>query len=170
MSDHAISNAKGWIDGIVKTIAALKELEENDGEIECGQCEGTGTIKGGLGGDGEDEECPVCDGSGMIEAPEGEDADSIRERIQEGPLAITVRNGWHHPGGEADSEPEEYAILLSTGGPALRIYGALGEWNEPDDYPHLQWQDWGTPWTDYPLDSDQIDALAEYARQFWFGE
>lgn len=30
----------------------------------CGQCQGTGTIEGGLGGDGKTEECPVCDGSG----------------------------------------------------------------------------------------------------------
>jgi len=33
-------------------------------EQDCGQCEGTGTIEGGPGGDGEDEECPVCDGKG----------------------------------------------------------------------------------------------------------
>jgi len=38
-------------------------------EIECGQCEGTGTIEGGLGGDGDDEECPVCDGTGRIANP-----------------------------------------------------------------------------------------------------
>lgn len=34
---------------------------------QCGQCEGTGTITGGLGGDGPDEACPVCDNSGEIE-------------------------------------------------------------------------------------------------------
>ena len=34
--------------------------------FDCGQCEGSGTIEGGLGGDGDDEECPVCDGMGMI--------------------------------------------------------------------------------------------------------
>lgn len=34
--------------------------------FDCGQCEGTGTIEGGLGGDGADEECPVCDGNGTI--------------------------------------------------------------------------------------------------------
>jgi DnaJ-class molecular chaperone len=33
---------------------------------DCGQCEGTGTIEGGLSGDGEDEECPVCDGTGVL--------------------------------------------------------------------------------------------------------
>lgn len=39
-------------------------------EIECGQCNGTGIIMGGLSGDGDDEECPVCDGSGMIANPD----------------------------------------------------------------------------------------------------
>jgi len=33
---------------------------------DCGQCLGTGTIEGGLSGDGPDEECPVCDGSGIL--------------------------------------------------------------------------------------------------------
>lgn len=32
----------------------------------CGQCEGSGVIRGGLGGDGQDEPCPVCDGSGRL--------------------------------------------------------------------------------------------------------
>jgi hypothetical protein len=45
----------------------IKEDEEEDEyHGECGQCEGTGTIEGGLGGDGDDEECPVCDGSGEL--------------------------------------------------------------------------------------------------------
>lgn len=30
----------------------------------CGQCKGTGTIDGGLSGDGPSEECPVCEGKG----------------------------------------------------------------------------------------------------------
>lgn len=34
--------------------------------MDCGQCEATGTIVGGLSGDGPDEECPVCDGSGVL--------------------------------------------------------------------------------------------------------
>lgn len=42
--------------------AYLLETAKDD----CGQCEGTGTIEGGLSGDGHDEECPVCDGTGRL--------------------------------------------------------------------------------------------------------
>lgn len=53
--------------------AALAKLAEQIAEAaydyatyggDCGQCEGTGTIEGGLGGDQPDEQCPVCDGRG----------------------------------------------------------------------------------------------------------
>lgn len=167
MSDHAIQNAKGWLETIVEDIAKLKAAREAE-SIECGQCEGTGTITGGLGGDGEDEECPVCDGTGEIEYA-GEDEDTIRQRIDEGPLSVQIRDGWRSPGSEG--EPEEYEILLSTGGPALRLFGQLGAYCEPHGAPLLQWQDWGTPWTTYhDTTTEEDEALEEYARCFYFGE
>ena len=46
-------------------LAAL-ERSTGEGPADCGQCEGTGTIEGGLSGDGPDEECPICDGSGIL--------------------------------------------------------------------------------------------------------
>ena len=167
MSDHAKDNARAWLNEIVKNTETLKALEE-PGADECGQCEGTGEIEGGLGGDGEDEECPVCDGSGERPIPEDETADAIRERMQEEPLSIQIRDGWRNPGEKG--EPDEYTILLSTGGPALRIWGELTEHCEPDSDPRLQWQDWGTPWTDFRLTSEERDALASYARLFYYGE
>lgn len=44
------------------TPAVLDNLEEESEEIDCGQCEGTGTTDAM----GFAEECPVCDGSGHI--------------------------------------------------------------------------------------------------------
>lgn len=49
-----------------KSVDLAEDFEPEDEDNECGQCEGTGTIEGGLGGDGDDEECPVCDGSGEL--------------------------------------------------------------------------------------------------------
>lgn len=94
-----------------------------------------------------------------------EDREDAEERIQEDPLSIEVRSGWYSPGGEA--EPEEYSILLSTGGPATRIVGDLGDHNEPRSAT-LQVQDWFIPWTDYR--GGDRDTLLAYARAFYFGD
>lgn len=59
---------------------------------------------------------------------------------------------------------KHYIILLCWGGPACRITGILDEHNEPETAT-LQYQDWGTYWTDYDCDEE---TLLKYARQFYF--
>src|SRR5690606_15934671 len=96
-----------------------------------------------------------------------EDAeDAAREEIEGLPLEVTVRSGWRRPG-EA-MEPEEYQILLCTGGPAVRIVGDLDRWGEPANAV-LEYADWGTPWTAYPADLGEARALLDFARQFYYG-
>ena len=92
-------------------------------------------------------------------------ADAIRERVQEDPLEVQVREDWH-PIGE-DAEMAEYCILISTGGPALRMIGRLEDY-EPVSA-RLQHQDWGTNWTEY-ISPGSSDALIWYAIQFCWGE
>jgi hypothetical protein len=73
--------------------------------------------------------------------------EAAERTIHESVLSVVVRDEWHQPGIESEG-PDEYEILLTTGGPALRIWGKLRDGN-----PHtaeLQMQDWGTPWTRYP--------------------
>ena len=43
--------------------------------------------------------------------------------------------------------PEEFEILLCTGGPACRIVGDLDESCQPSSA-RIEHQDWGTPWTE----------------------
>jgi len=95
---------------------------------------------------------------------EGMDAE---EAIAEDPLEVAIRAGWHSPGDDEDTALE-YKILLCTGGPAVRIIGDLDQWKEPDTA-KLEYQDWGTPWTELYTDSDEDEALLTYARQFYFG-
>jgi hypothetical protein len=91
--------------------------------------------------------------------------EDAEQRIQEDPLSVEVRSGWV-PVGEI-GEAEEFCILLGTGGPAVRIRGELGEYNEPRRA-WLETQDWGTPWTQYFGASQE--TLLTYCRQFYFGE
>lgn len=98
------------------------------------------------------------------------DSEEARQSIQEGPLSVEVRGGWHTPGSQDDSGAYEYVILLGTGGPAVRIYGAIGQHNEPDNA-ELQYQDWFTPWEPLFIENaDDRDALLTYAQQFYFSD
>lgn len=98
----------------------------------------------------------------------GEGYDEARDCITESVLSVQVRSGWCNPGalGVEENTPEEYEILLSTGGPALRIWGHLDQYCQPTSA-ELQMQDWGTPWGRYPAPEATLLAFAQF---FWFGE
>jgi hypothetical protein len=97
------------------------------------------------------------------------DYDGLCERAQEDALAVSVRGPWHTPG-EYDNKPSEYLVLLSCGGPACRITGDLNQYGQPDSA-RVEWQDWGTPWTEYrDTTTEQDDAVVAFVRLFYFGE
>ena len=87
-------------------------------------------------------------------------------RIEEDALEVAIRTDWHIPGETGDEA--EYKVLLCTGGPAVRIVGELDEHRDPTNAT-LEHQDWGTPWTPYPLTSDEEDTVLKYCRVFYFG-
>lgn len=96
-----------------------------------------------------------------------EDAETA---IHEAPLSVLVRTGWFRPGALSDAEIDEYEILLTTGGPALRLIGKLDGYGQPDDWPRLEYQDWGTPWTEYLPARKHREALQKFASVFWYGD
>ena len=93
------------------------------------------------------------------------DSEAAIERIYEAPLSVEVRSGWYPPGDDAPA-PEEFCILLSTGGPALRIRGDLDERGQPTRA-WLEYQDWGTPWTQFY--KVEQSTLLTFASQMYFG-
>ena len=96
-----------------------------------------------------------------------DEQEAAQTAIREDALCIEVRSGWRIPG-DPDHDTE-YLILLCTGGPACRITGDLSGHHEPESA-RLEYQDWGTPWTEYGISVEDESVLVEYARQFWFGE
>lgn len=97
------------------------------------------------------------------------DRDEARQRIQEDPLSVQIRSGWYDPGSK-DRQPEEFCILLCTGGPAVRIVGELSQHCEPDAA-RIEFQDWGTPWEEFYISEEtERMALLQYCQQFYFGE
>lgn len=133
----AIRNAQAWNDTIYQALTALDRLQR-DGETP-----------------------QTVDGETF------DDADALRERIYEMPLSVDVRMGWHTPGASHTLRPCEYQILLTTGGPALRIVGDLTIGGEPDTA-RLEYQDWGTPWTAYTLAQAEEARALDFASMFFY--
>jgi hypothetical protein len=116
----------------------------------------------------------TCDECGAILTEDGEpteelDVDDARETIQQAPLSVQVRGDWYTPG-EEPGGPNEFEILLSTGGPALRIVGYLDVHGNPREA-RLEWQDWGTPWTYHAGHNPEDRAtLIGFSSEFYFGD
>ena len=94
-----------------------------------------------------------------------ESQDQLRESVLNSALSIQFRSGWETF--KEDFEPTEFKILLSWGGPALRVIGELDDYGPVN--PKLQYQDWGTPWTDFEITEDQQKALNWFCNCFYFG-
>lgn len=99
-------------------------------------------------------------------AGECESEDDARERIQEDPLSLEFRSDW--VSSKDEMTPAEFCLLLTTGGPAVRIIGEIedGEASRA----RLEVQDWGTPWTHHLLTGDDMATLMAYVGVFYFGE
>ena len=163
--NHAIENARGWLASIREMVAALSpeecpacgrwhadpvEASDEDDTTEGGSLPRSKACDDEAAGDTEDEA-----------------RETAEERIRESALSVQVRGGWRDPGAESDG-PEEAEILLTTGGPALRLMVELDEHAQPHRC-YLQWQDWGTPWTDH-VELGVRDDLMAFAARFYFGD
>ena len=169
---HAIENAQAWLENIVSMVKRLEHVND------C-NCDEDVTFSA----------CVDAMAEGMS-FDDYHDSDAALEAIQESPLSVEVRSGWvsltdwgYLKRDASSIEAAEYKILLTTGGPALRIIGELDQYGEPETA-RLEYQDWGTPWTEYvPLtdkatptlhsetyrDVAALDALLAYARSFYYG-
>ena len=179
--DHGQQNASGWASSIAELVAALEcdynRLEELRDERDSAlydmknaeSGEERTVMRAKLVAWDEDNGAELAEltAAATLEGDLQADADSVQERIQEAPLSVQVRSGWHDPGEQ--SEPEEFEILLSTGGPALHIRGELDQYKQPRRA-WLEHQDWGTPWTEYHGEECSSDSLLAFCQQFYFGE
>ncbi len=157
--ERAKDQARAQLESIVEMVKRLEHVRSCDGE----GCELTDAeVFAGIN---------IYYKDGMIASEEDRgqyhNEDEARQSIEEDPVGIQVRSGWHTPGEE--EAPAEYEILLCTGGPAVRITGELSQHQEPETA-QIEYQDWFTPWARYGDTSDEEDeALLTYAQQFYFG-
>lgn len=94
--------------------------------------------------------------------------ETAREEIENDALEITVRPGWENVGSK-EWNLAEYRILITTGGPAVRIVGELGEDSHEPETARIEGQDWYTPWVALRTNEADTAILLDYARVFYFG-
>jgi len=146
--DRAMEQARAQLDSIIEMVEHL----EHSQECTCG---------------GDREECELTLDLPAEDWKSYHDEDEALEAIHQDPLSVLVRSdSWYSPG-EAPPEPDEYEILLCTGGPAVRIIGDLDCNNQPKNA-RMEFQDWGTSWEYYGTTSDEDKALLAYAQVFCF--
>lgn len=166
--DHAYRQASAQMESIKAMVAALEcdyerleelrdakaALEEGE-ELTADEAEELAELETAALA-GESQACYAC-----------KDQDEARDRITEDPLSIELYGTW-----TLGDKPEAdgFIILLCTGGPAVRIKGELGEHKRAAARVWLEYQDWGTPWTEYHGENMDYDALLTYCQQFYFGE
>ena len=170
-AERLAGRATAQLDSIVAMIQRLEHARECKDDSQCGIS--AQTIIEGIGGFPYEGVEATQD-----ELEDYHDQDAATSAIHQSPLSVLVRSGWYSMGGEemGTKEPVEYEILLMTGGPAVRIRGDLDNHGGPSSA-HLEYQDWGTPWTEY-LDrvvefkrlTTVRDILLTYAQQFYFGD
>ena len=112
------------------------------------------------------EICSYIEQSNPTTTEQEKKLEETKESILNSALSVEFRSGWYS---SLDDElvPEEFKILLSWGGPSLRIIGEIEENFAVN--PKLQYQDWGTLWTDLEITEDQQDALNWFCNCFYFG-
>lgn len=94
-----------------------------------------------------------------------ESQDEAQQQVQEDPLCIDVREPWHSIGEEGVT-PDQFRIVLCTGGPHVEIQGDLDDHMQPDRV-RIIYKDWGSNGELFDFDRD---AVLRYCQQFYFGE
>ena len=150
-TNHALQNAQSSVESIKGRILAMDE----------GSWERRDELKGDEGTLDADDMAELAELNAQLS--EYDDADDARTQAEQSALSIELTGTWA-PGTEPKADG--FIILLTTGGPALRIVGELNEHNEPDRA-WMEYQDWGTPWTRYHQ-ADEDDLLT-FVSTFYFG-
>lgn len=176
MSDHtenASKQADAQLASIVEMVSALScdydRLDELRGEKAAHDSDESETICWAEAYPEDAEELLE------LEAAAGDCADyeDAERRIHEDALSVEVRSDWTTladacADGMMAVGANEFRILLCTGGPAVQIRGTLDD-GEPERA-WLEYQDWGTPWTERVNQPGDQLALLTYARAFYFGQ
>lgn len=170
--NHAEKQARAQAESIATMVAALEcnyarldELRDTRAEWVYEYCAATGAETTAAQKTWVAEFTEDATEMADLETAAGEctSEEEARSRIKEDPLSVEIRSGWANS--RAEFEPEEFRIVLCTGGPHVEILGDLDR-GEPSR-PRILYCDWGASGELFDFDRE---AVLTYCRVFYFGE
>lgn len=159
--NHAKEQARAQFESIAAMVAALKcdyarldELRDMRAEWVYEYCAATGAETTAAQKTWAAEFTEDATELEELEAAAGDCADeyTARRRIVEDPLSVEIRSGWANS--YAEFEPEEFRIVLCTGGPHVEIVGDLDR-GEPSR-PRILYRAWGESGELFDFDRDAV--------------
>lgn len=172
MKNHALDTAKGTVQTIVEMVTALEtdyvrlqELRDERDDLHL-------QMHDDVPGSGEafrEWEANYNEEWGDLELDAGdcESREDALTLIHESVISVKVRSGWSYAGCMSNV-PQEFRIVLTTGGPHIELRGDLDETQCPTSV-KLLYRDWGTPLTELSVAEDDIYHLLTFASVFYFG-
>jgi len=137
LKTDAARNARAWLDTLARHYAAYRQLE------------------------GGDAEAVTVDGDEYTESF------ALLDRMQELPLSVEVRSGWHSPG--AAGEPLEFRIVLTCGGPGCEVIGEIDGHGEAAA-PRIYASEMGAGHFEVTPAGEECEALEWFCSLFSPGE
>lgn len=156
MSDNAESQARAQVESIVSMVAALNCDYARLQELRDMKTDPDRYIMDA------DESEELAE---LESVADYESEDEAREAILQDALSVEVRSGWTNVDALAEIGPEEFRIVLCTGGPHVEIVGELDRGTPTRA--RVLYRDWGTSGELFDFDRD---AVLTYCQQFYFGE
>ena len=163
-SSHAEENARAWAASIVAMVTRYEHSTRcTEARPDCTAL--PGDVRDALDLDRDRD-------ATAEEWQDYHDEDDAEQRISESVVDVQYRGDWHTHGKNLDRDRDvEFSILLTTGGPALRIRGELDTNGYRQGEPRRAWlehQDWGTPWTPLAEGRPPEGTLLAFASHFLY--
>jgi hypothetical protein len=96
------------------------------------------------------------------------DNDELQDELRALALSQEVRSDWRCFVATEECDPDEWRLVLCTGGPHVEVRGEFNNYGDPETA-SLWAADWGQSLAEVPIPQSSADLLLWFAQTFYWG-
>jgi hypothetical protein len=96
------------------------------------------------------------------------DNDELQDELRALALSQEVRSDWRCLSIAGETEPDEWRLVLCTGGPHVEVRGEFNNYGDPETA-SLWAADWGQSLAEVPISQSSADLLLWFGQTFYWG-